>query len=92
MKRIVLIAGFESFNANLYRQAANLATSRCSELEVTVFSDRDISTNPDTVATALQKADVFFASLIFDYDQVIWLQERVKDIPIRLVFESALEL
>ncbi len=92
MKRIVLIAGFESFNANLYRQAANLATSRCSELEVTVFSDRDIPTNPDTVATALQKADVFFASLIFDYDQVIWLQERVKDIPIRLVFESALEL
>ncbi len=92
MKRIVLIAGFESFNANLYRQAANLATSRCSELEITVFSDRDISINPDTVATALQKADVFFASLIFDYDQVIWLQERVKDIPIRLVFESALEL
>ncbi len=92
MKRIVLIAGFESFNANLYRQAANLATSRCSELEVTVFSDRDIPTNPDTVATALQKADVFFASLIFDYDQVIWLRERVQDIPIRLVFESALEL
>ena len=40
MKRIVLIAGFESFNANLYRQAAKLASSRCSELEVIVFSDR----------------------------------------------------
>ncbi|MDJ0532827.1 MAG: magnesium chelatase subunit H [Xenococcaceae cyanobacterium MO_207.B15] len=92
MKRIVLIAGFESFNANLYRQAAELATSRCSELEVKVFSDRDITTNPDTVARALETADVFFASLVFDYDQVIWLQERVKDIPIRLVFESALEL
>jgi magnesium chelatase subunit H len=92
MKRIVLIAGFESFNANLYRQAAELATSRCSELEVTVFSDRDITTNPDTVATALAKADVFFASLVFDYDQVIWLRERVQEIPIRLVFESALEL
>ena len=92
MKRIVLIAGFESFNANLYRQAAELATSRCSELEVTVFSDIDITTNPDTVGLALETADVFFASLVFDYDQVIWLRERVQEIPIRLVFESALEL
>ena len=92
MKRIVLIAGFESFNANLYRQAAEMAVSRCSELEVKVFSDRDISTYPDKIETALQNADVFFASLIFDYDQVIWLRERVQDIPIRLVFESALEL
>ncbi|MDJ0679348.1 MAG: magnesium chelatase subunit H [Xenococcaceae cyanobacterium MO_167.B52] len=92
MKRIVLIAGFESFNANLYRQAAKLATDRCSELEIIVFSDRDISTNPDTVATALEAADVFFASLVFDYDQVMWLRERVQNIPIRLVFESALEL
>ena len=40
MKRIVLIAGFESFNANLYRQAADMAVSRCPELEVKVFSDR----------------------------------------------------
>ena len=92
MKRIVLIAGFESFNANLYRQAAQMATARCQELQVTIFSDRDISTNPDTVANALAKADVFFASLVFDYDQVIWLRERVEEIPIRLVFESALEL
>ncbi len=92
MKRIVLIAGFESFNANLYRQAAKMATARCRELEVIVFSDRDITTSPDIVETALQSADVFFASLIFDYDQVMWLRERVKDIPIRLVFESALEL
>ena len=92
MKRIVLIAGFESFNANLYRQAANMAVSRCPELEVKVFSDHDITTSPDTIETALQSTDVFFASLIFDYDQVIWLRERVQDIPIRLVFESALEL
>ena len=92
MKRIVLIAGFESFNANLYRQAAAMAIARCQELEVIVFSDRDITTNPETVAAALEKADVFFASLVFDYDQVIWLRERVAKIPIRLVFESALEL
>ncbi|MEO1671667.1 MAG: magnesium chelatase subunit H, partial [Cyanobacteria bacterium J06631_2] len=49
-------------------------------------------TSPAVVETALQTADVFFASLVFDYDQVMWLRERVQDIPIRLVFESALEL
>jgi magnesium chelatase subunit H len=92
MKRIVLIAGFESFNADLYRQAATVATSRCQDLEIHVFSDRAIADDPDTVAAALTTADVFFASLLFDYDQVLWLRERVQHIPIRLVFESALEL
>ena len=92
MKRIVAIAGFESFNANLYRKAAEMAMGRCEGLEVIFFSDRDITASPDVVETALQTADVFFASLIFDYDQVMWLRERVKDIPIRLVFESAIEL
>ncbi len=92
MKRIVLIAGFESFNAELYRTAAQLAIARCPELEIYVFSDRAISNQPDTVASALENADVFFASLLFDYDQVLWLRERVQKIPIRLVFESALEL
>jgi magnesium chelatase subunit H len=92
MKRIVAIAGFESFNANLYRQAGEMAMGRCEGLEVIFFSDRDITTSPAQVETALQSADVFFGSLIFDYDQVMWLRERVQDIPIRLVFESALEL
>ena len=92
MKRIVAIAGFESFNANLYRKAAEMTMVRCEGLEVTFFSDRDITTSPSVVETALESADVFFASLVFDYDQVIWLRERVTDIPIRLVFESALEL
>jgi magnesium chelatase subunit H len=92
MKRIVLIAGFESFNAHLYRQAAERARSRCSDLEIQVFSDRDIATQGEAIATALQQADVFFASLIFDYDQVMWLLERVQRVPVRLVFESALEL
>ncbi|MDJ0617769.1 MAG: cobaltochelatase subunit CobN [Calothrix sp. MO_192.B10] len=92
MKRIVLIAGFESFNADLYRKAAFLATSRCQNLDVRVFSDRDITSKPTEVAAALDGADVFFASLLFDYDQVVWLCERISQIPIRLVFESALEL
>ena len=92
MKRIVAIAGFESFNANLYRQAGEMAMKRCEGLKVIFFSDRDITTSPSVVEDALQSADAFFASLVFDYDQVIWLRERVQDIPIRLVFESALEL
>ncbi|MEM9220154.1 MAG: magnesium chelatase subunit H [Cyanobacteria bacterium P01_F01_bin.150] len=92
MKRVVLIAGFESFNADLYRQAADLAQAQCEGLEVVSFSDRDISDHPDIVAQALEQADVFFSSLIFDYDQVLWLRERTQHIPTRLVFESALEL
>ncbi|KJH69671.1 magnesium chelatase subunit H [Aliterella atlantica] len=92
MKRIVLIAGFESFNAELYREAAKLAIKRCPELDIRVFSDRAISSNPKEVETALQGADVFFGSLLFDYDQVLWLSDRIKHIPIRLIFESALEL
>ncbi|MEG4074243.1 magnesium chelatase subunit H [Microcoleus sp. Pol14C2] len=92
MKRIVLIAGFESFNADLYRKAAELAVSGCQGLEVRVFSDRALADEPDAVAVALSNADVFFGSLLFDYDAVMWLRERVQNIPIRLVFESALEL
>ncbi|QDL10028.1 magnesium chelatase subunit H [Brasilonema octagenarum UFV-E1] len=92
MKRIVLIAGFESFNADLYRKAAFLATSRVSELDICVFSDRDITTKRTEVEAALKNADVFFGSLLFDYDQVLWLRDRISHIPIRLVFESALEL
>jgi len=92
MAKIVLLAGFESFNADLYRQAAQLAQSRCPDLEICVFSDRDLAQTPDRIEAALQDAQVFFASLIFDYEQVMWLRDRVQNIPIRLVFESALEL
>ncbi|MGF1602206.1 MAG: magnesium chelatase subunit H [Thermosynechococcaceae cyanobacterium] len=92
MARIVLIAGFESFNKDLYCQAAELAQARCPDLEICVFSDRDITTDPDRITQTLKGADVFFGSLLFDYDQVLWLRERVQHIPIRLVFESALEL
>ncbi|WP_138501640.1 magnesium chelatase subunit H [Nostoc sp. PA-18-2419] len=92
MKRIVLIAGFESFNADLYRKAAFLANSGCSQLDIRVFSDRDLTTKRLEVEAALDGADVFFGSLLFDYDQVVWLRDRLAQIPIRLVFESALEL
>ncbi len=92
MKRIVLIAGFEAFNTDLYRQAADQAMARCPQLAIDVFSDRDLSARPDEVAAALESADAFFASLIFDFDQVEWLRSRAASVPIRLVFESAIEL
>ncbi|MEB3179661.1 MAG: magnesium chelatase subunit H [Nostocaceae cyanobacterium] len=92
MKRIVLIAGFESFNADLYRKASEVAIARCPQLDIRVFSDRDITSKHHEVETALSGADVFFGSLLFDYDQVVWLRDRITNIPIRLVFESALEL
>lgn len=92
MKRIVLIAGFESFNADLYRKAAESAQVRCPELEIKVFSDRDLTTKSVEVEAALQAAQVFFGSLLFDYDQVLWLRDRIAHIPICLIFESALEL
>ncbi|AVH67453.1 magnesium chelatase subunit H [Nostoc sp. 'Peltigera membranacea cyanobiont' N6] len=92
MKRIVLVAGFESFNADLYRKAAFLANSRCPELDIRVFSDRDLTSQRAEVEAALDGADVFFGSLLFDYDRVVWLRDRISQIPIRLVFESALEL
>jgi magnesium chelatase subunit H len=92
MKRIVLIVGFESFNADLYRKAAQLARQRCPELDIQVFSDRDLAPKAAEVEAALADAQVLFASLIFDYQQVEWLRSRVSHIPIRLIFESALEL
>ncbi|MBG1245089.1 magnesium chelatase subunit H [Nostoc sp. NZL] len=92
MKRIVLVAGFESFNADLYRKAAFLANSRCPDLDIRVFSDRNLTSQRAEVEAALDGADVFFGSLLFDYDQVVWLRDRISQIPIRLVFESALEL
>ena len=81
MKHIVLIAGFESFNADLYRQAADQAIARCGELDIRVFSDRDLAAQPDQVEAALKQADVFFGSLLFDYDQVMWLRERCWAVP-----------
>ncbi|UFP94799.1 cobaltochelatase subunit CobN [Gloeobacter morelensis] len=90
--RAVLLTGFESFNADLYRQAARLVAAACPELELVVYCDRDISERPQAVAAALAGASAFLGSLLFDYRQVQWLNARLGAIPQRLVFESALEL
>ena len=83
---------FETFNADLYRMAARSAQNRCPGVEIEVFSDRELSDRAQEVEEALRRADALFASLIFDYDQVLWLKERVGNVPIRLVFESSIEL
>ncbi|GAX76816.1 hypothetical protein CEUSTIGMA_g4262.t1 [Chlamydomonas eustigma] len=90
--RIVLITGFESFNLDLYNRVAELLSSRAPGVLLKVFSDRDVLSQRSKVEAALKGADVFFGSLIFDYDQVEWLRAQIQDIPVRLVFESALEL
>eukprot|EP00903_Cladosiphon_okamuranus_P008053 g7767.t1 len=90
--RIVLVAGFEAFNLQLYKQVADELRDTCPELELVVFTDRDVLEDAPRVAEALEKADAFFASLVFDYDNVKFLKDRIQHIPVRLVFESALEL
>ena len=39
MPRIVLIAGFEAFNTQLYQQAADVAQQRCADLDIRVFCE-----------------------------------------------------
>jgi magnesium chelatase subunit H len=89
---IVIIAGFESFNIQLYRKAAAAVTSKVPAVPVSVFTDADIAERPDEVERALRGARVVFCSLIVDFLQVQWVKSRIDEIPIRFVFESALEL
>ena len=91
---IVFICGFEAFNISLYKRVAKALGKRSSGLiNLKVFSDRDIEEKPDKVSAALgDSCDVFFASLVFDYDAVTWLKDRVAGVPTRFVFESDLEL
>lgn len=57
-------------NNVLAPQAARAAKEKCETLDVQVFSDRDIDSQRDRIEAALERADVFFGSLLFDYDQV----------------------
>ena len=91
--RVVVVTGFEAFNARLYEQAAADACAARPGLVVSVFCDADISgPRRAELEAALATADAFFGSLLFDFDQVAWLRERTAAVPVRLCFESALEL
>ena len=73
-------------------QVAKELSEKLPSVRLQVFSDRDLEPKRAQIVAALESADVFFGSLLFDYDQVEWLKSRVDKIPVRLVFESALEL
>jgi magnesium chelatase subunit H len=98
--RIVLVAGFESFNRDLYDQAA-----KDLNVDLKVFADSDIrigtSINDDNLGVnpefenAIKNADAFIGSLIFDYDDVLVVKKLLNKVEapgVRLVFESATEL
>jgi magnesium chelatase subunit H len=51
-------------------QAAKQVAKQCPGVRVLVFSDRDILSRKADITAALDGADVFFGSLLFDYDQV----------------------
>eukprot|EP01041_Mallomonas_annulata_P000983 gene983-1922_t len=89
---IVFIAGFETFNVALYRKAASQVMAQVPAVSISVFTDVDITEKPDVVEKALLSADVLFASLLFDYNSILWIRRRIDHIPTRFCFESALEL
>lgn len=121
--RIVLVAGFESFNRGLYQECStdNEDSDDEPSFDVTVFADSDIrvpsnekSLDPNDVGLnpvflkAVQEADAFVGSLIFDYDDVLAVKEalllsqqeslsssssqQVTSSAPRLLFECATEL
>jgi magnesium chelatase subunit H len=122
---IVLVAGFERFNRNLYEEAIQKQSKsghfNDKTFELIVFSDSDLrimkssatseelstiglsseegDTNPWLVnpifAQAMNRANVFIGSLIFDYDDVMAVQQLLNQMPKsypKFIFESATEL
>ena len=78
--RVVVVTGFEAFNARLYEQAAADAAAARPGLTVSVFSDADISgPRRGELEAALEGADAFFGSLLFDYDQVSEEESRAME-------------
>lgn len=69
-----------------------LLLCRIPNVSIEVFDDRSIKSDPETLGKAIDQADVIFASLIVDYDDALWLRERAAKVPLRFIFESALEL
>jgi len=98
--KVVLVAGFESFNRDLYNMAASelgdavdLTVFADSDLRSTITSDpEDLGTNPE-FERAMQDADAFVGSLVFDYDDVAVVKSLLPSVKgPRLLFECATEL
>jgi magnesium chelatase subunit H len=94
LQRLVLITGFEKFNVALYREAADEARRLVPALEVLVFTDRELQDKRGRqhLEQILRETDAVLCSLLFDFDAVEWLRERISHISVRLVYESSLEL
>ena len=95
---VVLVAGFESFNRQLFYDASK-QLPKGVEINLLVFSDDEIrdkktGKTDDNFKLAMENADAFIGSLIFDYDDALAVKELlplIDDGP-RFVFESATEL
>lgn len=90
---IVLVAGFESFNKELYVKAARALEN----VNIQVFADNEIRISPSETnpvfADAMKSADIFIGSLIFDYDDVMAVEELLKHVKgPKLLFECSTEL
>jgi len=90
---IVLVAGFESFNKELYVKASK----ELGNVNMQVFADNEIrisstETNPQ-FAKAMREADIFIGSLIFDYDDVMAVEALMPNVKgMKLLFECSTEL
>jgi hypothetical protein len=73
---IILIAGFESFNVQLYRNVASAVTNKTG-VPIHVFTDTDITERSNEVEKAIRESKVIFCSLIFDFIQMQWIRERL---------------
>lgn len=91
---IVIIAGFEKFNFQLYKRAIFVVNEIYPDVKIYIYTDTDINDRPQEVEKALASSNVLLCSLIFDYFNVKWIKQRIVDykIPSRFCFESALEL
>jgi hypothetical protein len=81
-----------------YRDYAKLPDSHSISFYFTfniiiiVFADSDIRSSPE-FSSAVQNADIFIGSLIFDYDDVVFVSALLDHVKgPRLIFECATEL
>jgi magnesium chelatase subunit H len=89
---VVLTTGFESFNRDLYQKAGQLLPPQLN-VNLQVFADSDIRSKKEEFSTAVQNADLFIGSLIFDYDDVVAVTQLLPFVKgPRLLFECATEL
>ena len=70
-------------DSHTFLQAARRVKRECPGIDVQVFSDRDIADKRSEMEAALQGADVFFGSLLFDYDQVTNASPHPHSVPSR---------